>query len=384
MSSLFPTYQRLDIHVKEANGTYLTDENNQTYLDFISGIAVCNVGHRHPEVQKAVEEQLNKVWHVSNLFHQSIQEEVANLLVANSSGDAVFFCNSGAEANEAAIKLARKHTKKHKIITFTKSFHGRTFATMTATGQAKIHEGFGPLVNEFVYLPYNDVESLEAEMDDTVAAIMTEVVQGEGGVVPGTESFLTTIQKLCQEYGALFIVDEVQTGIGRTGKPFAYQHFNLSPDIITAAKGLGSGMPVGAMIGKAFLTESFGPGSHGTTFGGNPIALASAKATLQIIFNKQFLEEVNAKSVTFNNRLAEMLESYSVVKEVRGKGFMIGIECGEYQAQLITEMREKGLLVLGAGPHVIRLLPPLTVSNEELAEALNIMKQVFQELKVTI
>ncbi|WP_210610951.1 acetylornithine transaminase [Priestia flexa] len=384
MSSLFPTYQRLDIHVKEANGTYLTDENNQTYLDFISGIAVCNVGHRHPEVQKAVEEQLNKVWHVSNLFHQSIQEEVANLLVANSSGDAVFFCNSGAEANEAAIKLARKHTKKHKIITFTKSFHGRTFATMTATGQAKIHEGFGPLVNEFVYLPYNDVESLEAEMDDTVAAIMTEVVQGEGGVVPGTESFLTTIQKLCQEYGALFIVDEVQTGIGRTGKPFAYQHFNLSPDIITAAKGLGSGMPIGAMIGKGLLKESFGPGTHGTTFGGNPIALASAKATLQIIFNQQFLEEVNAKSATFKKQLTDMLESYSIVKEVRAKGFMIGIECGEYQAQLITAMREKGLLVLGAGPHVIRLLPPLTVSSEELSEALTVIEQVFQELKITI
>ncbi|MDT2048118.1 aspartate aminotransferase family protein [Priestia aryabhattai] len=384
MSSLFPTYQRLDIHVKEANGTYLTDENNQTYLDFISGIAVCNVGHRHPEVQKAVEEQLNKVWHVSNLFHQSIQEEVANLLVANSSGDAVFFCNSGAEANEAAIKLARKHTKKHKIITFTKSFHGRTFATMTATGQAKIHEGFGPLVNEFVYLPYNDVESLEAEMDDTVAAIMTEVVQGEGGVVPGTESFLTTIQKLCQEYGALFIVDEVQTGIGRTGKPFAYQHFNLSPDIITAAKGLGSGMPIGAMIGKGLLKESFGPGTHGTTFGGNPIALASAKATLQIIFNQQFLEEVNAKSATFKKQLTVMLESYSIVKEVRAKGFMIGIECGKYQAQLITAMREKGLLVLGAGPHVIRLLPPLTVSSEELSEALTVIEQVFQELKITI
>ncbi|MGK0699482.1 acetylornithine transaminase [Priestia flexa] len=384
MSSLFPTYQRLDIHVKEANGTYLTDENNQTYLDFISGIAVCNVGHRHPEVQKAVEKQLNKVWHVSNLFHQSIQEEVANLLVANSSGDAVFFCNSGAEANEAAIKLARKHTKKHKIITFTKSFHGRTFATMTATGQAKIHEGFGPLVNEFVYLPYNDVESLEAEMDDTVAAIMTEVVQGEGGVVPGTESFLTTIQKLCQEYGALFIVDEVQTGIGRTGKPFAYQHFNLSPDIITAAKGLGSGMPIGAMIGKGLLKESFGPGTHGTTFGGNPIALASAKATLQIIFNQQFLEEVNAKSATFKKQLTVMLESYSIVKEVRAKGFMIGIECGKYQAQLITAMREKGLLVLGAGPHVIRLLPPLTVSSEELSEALTVIEQVFQELKITI
>ncbi|RBN37365.1 aspartate aminotransferase family protein, partial [Priestia megaterium] len=210
-------------------------------------------------------------------------------LLEHSNGDAVFFCNSGAEANEAAIKLARKYTQKHKIITFTKSFHGRTFATMTATGQAKIHDGFGPLVNEFVYVPYNDEEALKQEMDDSVAAIMVEVIQGEGGVVPGTEAFLLTIQELCKKHEALFIVDEVQTGIGRTGKPFAYQHFNVSPDIITAAKGLGSGMPVGAMIGKGYLKDAFGPGTHGTTFGGNPIALASAKATLNIIFNEAFL-----------------------------------------------------------------------------------------------
>ncbi|QBP40250.1 acetylornithine transaminase [Paenisporosarcina antarctica] len=383
MSSLFPTYQRFDIHVNEATGTQVIDEKGNTYLDFISGIAVCNLGHRHPEVQKAIEEQLNKVWHVSNLFHLSIQEEVAKKLTDYSNGDAVFFCNSGAEANEAAIKLVRKHTKKHKIITFTNSFHGRTFATMTATGQAKIHDGFGPLVNEFVYLPYNDEEALKSEMDDTVAGIMVEVIQGEGGVVPGTESFLTTIQHLCETYNALFIIDEIQTGIGRTGKPFAYQHFNLSPDIITVAKGLGSGLPVGAMIGKSDLIESFGPGTHGSTFGGNPIALASAKATLNIIFNESFLTEVVEKSEDFKHQLNELVKSYSFVTEVRGKGFMIGIECGEYQAVLLEAMRNKGLLALGAGPHVIRLLPPLTVSKEELSQAIQIIEQTFSEMKIT-
>lgn len=383
MSSLFPTYQRFDIHVNEAKGTQVIDEKGNTYLDFISGIAVCNLGHRHPEVQKAIEEQLNKVWHVSNLFHLSIQEEVAKKLTDYSIGDAVFFCNSGAEANEAAIKLVRKHTKKHRIITFTNSFHGRTFATMTATGQAKIHDGFGPLVNEFVYLPYNDEEALKSEMDDTVAGIMVEVIQGEGGVVPGTESFLTTIQDLCETYKALFIIDEIQTGIGRTGKPFAYQHFNLSPDIITVAKGLGSGLPVGAMIGKSDLIESFGPGTHGSTFGGNPIALASAKATLNIIFNESFLAEVVEKSEDFKHHLNELVKSYSFVTEIRGKGFMIGIECGEYQAVLLEAMRNKGLLALGAGPHVIRLLPPLTVSKEEINQAIQIIVQAFSEMKIT-
>lgn len=383
MSSLFPTYQRFDIHVEEAQGTKLIDDKGNEYLDFISGIAVCNVGHRHPDVQKAVEEQLNKVWHVSNLFHQSIQEDVAGKLVEHSNGDAVFFCNSGAEANEAAIKLARKYTQKHKIITFTKSFHGRTFATMTATGQAKIHDGFGPLVNEFVYVPYNDEEALKQEMDDSVAAIMVEVIQGEGGVVPGTEAFLLTIQELCKKHEALFIVDEVQTGIGRTGKPFAYQHFNVSPDIITAAKGLGSGMPVGAMIGKGYLKEAFGPGTHGTTFGGNPIALASAKATLNIIFNEAFLAEVTEKSFYFINALKNSVADYSFVTDVRGKGFMIGIECGEHQSALLAAMREKGLLALGAGPHVVRLLPPLTVTKEELDEAIHIIEEAFSQTKIT-
>ncbi|WP_110114550.1 acetylornithine transaminase [Bacillus sp. CGMCC 1.16541] len=384
MSSLFPTYQRLDLHIKEANGSTLIDQNGIQYLDFISGIAVCNVGHRNPFVQQAIEEQLNKVWHVSNLFHLNIQEEVASMLVDYSSGDAVFFCNSGAEANEAAIKLARKYTKRHKIITFTKSFHGRTFATMSATGQAKIHEGFGPLLQEFVYVPYNDSKALEAEIDETVAAVMVEVIQGEGGVVPGEKHFLETVQQLCHQYGALFMVDEVQTGIGRTGKMFAYEHYGLSPDIITSAKGLGSGMPIGAMIGKAHLKEAFQAGSHGTTFGGNPVALASAKATLMIISSPNFLEEVQRKGHYLLSELNKRIGDDSRVIDIRGKGLMVGIECGEYAPVIIQSLKEEGLLTLGAGPHVVRLLPPLTVTEGELKQALDSIEKVFSIKHVTV
>jgi acetylornithine/N-succinyldiaminopimelate aminotransferase len=384
MSYLFPTYQRFDVKIKSASGTKLVGEDGQEYLDFISGIAVCNLGHRHPAVQEAVEEQLKQVWHVSNLFHVNLQEEVAELLVQNSCGDAVFFCNSGAEANEAAIKLARKYTKRHKIITFEKSFHGRTFATMSATGQAKIHEGFGPLLQEFVYVPYNDIEAVKKEMDETTAAVMLEIVQGEGGVVPAEAKFLEEIQQLCQKNGSLLIVDEVQTGIGRTGKAFAYQHYNLSPDIITTAKGLGSGLPVGALIGKDYLKEAFGPGSHGSTFGGNPIALAAAKATLAIIFQETFLKEVEQKAAYFMKELQTRLSSIPFITNIRGKGFLIGIECGEKQGELIGKMREKGLLVLGAGPSVIRLLPPLTVTMEEMNEALAIIENVCCHEKISL
>lgn len=384
MSFLFPTYQRFDVKVKSAHGTKLVDENDKEYLDFISGIAVCNLGHRHPAVQKAVEEQLNQVWHVSNLFHVSLQEEVAELLVQHSDGDAVFFCNSGAEANEAAIKLARKYTKRHKIITFEKSFHGRTFATMSATGQPKIHDGFGPLLQEFIYVPYNDIEALKKAVDDTTAAVMLEVIQGEGGVVPAQAEFLQAVQQLCQENEALLIIDEVQTGIGRTGKPFAYQHYGLSPDIITAAKGLGSGLPVGALIGKSHLIEAFGPGSHGSTFGGSPIALAAAKATLQMIFHQDFLNEVEQKSAYFMEELQKRLSSVPFISTIRGKGFLIGIECGEKQSELIGKMREKGLLVLGAGPSVIRLLPPLTVTMEEMNQALTIIENICIKEKISL
>ncbi|WP_017754616.1 acetylornithine transaminase [Calidifontibacillus oryziterrae] len=377
MEAVFPTYARWELEIVKAEGTKVYDQNGKEYLDFIAGIAVCNLGHRPQVVQKALEEQLNKVWHVSNLFQSSLQVEVAKLLTDNSVGDLVFFCNSGAEANEAAIKVARKHTQKSKIITFKQSFHGRTFATMSATGQEKIHTGFGPLLEEFVYLPYNDENELEKAMGDDVAAIMVEVIQGEGGVHPGEYIFLQKCEQLCKKYGALFIVDEVQTGIGRTGKAFAYEHAEISPDVITVAKGLGSGFPVGAMIGKKFLGETFSAGVHGSTFGGNPLAMAAAKATITEIFNSKFLQDVQEKGDYFLDQLTNGLKNIGNVRAIRGKGLLLGIEWSEGATEIITELRTHGLLVLTAGPNVIRLLPPLIVTKEEIDIAVNLIKDVL-------
>lgn len=375
-SALFPNYKRWELEIVEGKGTKVIDANGTEYLDFVSGIAVCNLGHCHPAVVEAVQAQLQKLWHVSNLFENSLQEEVASLLVANSDGQRVFFCNSGAEANEAAIKLARKHTGKSRILTFHQSFHGRTFATMTATGQEKIHSGFGPLLPTFSYLPFNDAAALEQAMDHEVAAVMVEAVQGEGGVTPAQTEFLQAAEKLCKQYGALLIIDEVQTGIGRTGKAFAYQHYGISPDIITVAKGLGNGIPVGALIGKEELADTFSAGTHGTTFGGNMIAMSAAKAVLENVMQPEFLESVTEKEAYFMELLQDVT-SLPFVKEVRGKGLMIGIECNTEAAPFVTELQKKGLLVLVAGPNVIRLLPPLTVTKEELETAASAIKEVL-------
>jgi acetylornithine/N-succinyldiaminopimelate aminotransferase len=383
MGALFPTYNRWDIAVESAEGAKIIAKDGKEYLDFVTGIAVCNLGHRHPVVQEAIENQLKKVWHVSNLFQNELQEETAEILVQHSDGDAVFFCNSGAEANEAALKLARKHTGRSKVITFKQSFHGRTFATMAATGQEKIYQGFGPLLPEFIHLPYNDISALEKEMNEEIAAVMVEIVQGEGGVRPIAELFLKKMEELCRQYGALLIVDEVQTGIGRTGKAFAYQHYDMSPDIITAAKGLGSGFPVGAMIGKEFLRNTFTAGVHGSTFGGNPLAMAAAKATLQVIFQEQFLQEVSEKGIYFQQKLKEELKDCDIVKEIRGLGLMVGIECSQDVAELIKSIHANGLLVLTAGPNVIRLLPPLIVTKEELDKAVNMIKNAIIKEHVT-
>lgn len=373
MSYLFPTYARLDIEVEKAEGAYLYDTNGKKYLDFVSGIAVCNLGHCPKTVSQSIQKQLEKVWHVSNLFQIPFQEKVAKKLVEHSVGDAVFFANSGAEANEAAIKLARKHTGKHKIITFLQSFHGRTYATLSATGQKKVQEGFGPLAPTFEYLPYNDVEAVKSLKGNDIAAIMVEVVQGEGGVVPGDPTFLKAIEEKCKELDALFIVDEVQTGIGRTGKAFAYEHYKISPDIITLAKGLGSGFPVGAMIGKKHLISSFSPGSHASTFGGNPLAMAAADATLDEIFNESFLTSVSEKGKWLKQQLIEQLQDEPLVKDIRGKGLMIGIELNTDVQNVLTSLRENGLLALPAGPKVIRLLPPLTVTKQEMEKAVHLL-----------
>ena len=377
--SLFPTYNRFPLTIVSGKGTKVTDDEGKEYLDFVSGIAVCNLGHRPPAVQQALEKQLNQVWHVSNLYQIPVQEEAAELLSEAAGMGDVFFCNSGAEANEAAIKLARKHTGREKIITFKQSFHGRTFATMSATGQEKIHDGFGSLLPTFEYFPYNDVEAIEEVHDGHVAAIMVEVIQGEGGVVPGTESFLKAVEEKCHELGALLIIDEVQTGIGRTGEAFAYQHYGLDPDIVTAAKGLGSGFPVGAMIGKTELRESFQAGSHGSTFGGNPLASAAVKATLEQILTPSFLDEVTDKGNLFKDRLGSELKNFSSVEEIRGQGLMIGVAVKEEAIQLVHSLRENGLLTVIAGPNVLRLLPPLTVEVEELDEAVRLITDAIRQ-----
>jgi len=384
MTHLFENYARWDVEIVSGSGTKVIDSTGKEYLDFTSGIGVCNLGHCHPHVVEATTNQLQKIWHTSNLFKSSLQEAVAEKLTSYSTGSSVFFCNSGAEANEAAIKLARKYTGKSKIITFLQSFHGRTFATMAATGQEKVKQGFGSMLETFVHLPFNDVEALKNEIDNETAAIMLEIVQGEGGVHIANEDFLATVEQLCKEYGALLIVDEVQTGIGRTGKPFAYEHYQLSPDIITSAKGLGNGFPTGAMIGKDFLKEAFNPGSHGSTFGGNPLAMSAAKATLDLIFDEEFLNEVTEKGEYFKSKLDEILSPLENYKGIRQKGLMFGVEFSDEISSVISLLRDNGLLTLVAGPNVIRFLPPLTVTYGELDAALGIIGGTLLEMqKVT-
>lgn len=379
MSALFNTYNRFDLSVAEAEGSKVTDINGKTYLDFGAGIGVNNLGHRHPAVQQAVKDQLDKYWHVSNLYHVPIQDDVAEALVKNSAGDYVFFCNSGAEANEAAIKLARKATGKTKIITCKQSFHGRTFATMSATGQEKIQTGFGPLLKSFEYVPFNDIEAVKDAIDDNTGAVMLEVIQGEGGVIVGDPSFMKDVEQLCKDNDLLLIVDEIQTGIGRTAKPFGYQHYDISPDVITVAKGLGNGLPVGAMIAKAKYYDVLGPGSHGTTFGGNPLAMAAAKAVLDIVFQDEFIEVIEEKASYLHEKLQSKLGQLPFVSEIRGKGFMIGIECKDDVSTIVSSLLHKGLLVLNASPNVIRLLPPLVVMEKEIDLAVELIYETIQE-----
>lgn len=376
--ALFPTYNRFDVAVQQAEGTIVEDVKGKKYLDFGSGIGVTNLGHRHPAVQKAVEQQLHAYWHTSNLYANPIQEDVAKHITDNSVGDFVFFSNSGAEANEAAIKLARKATGKEKVITFHQSFHGRTFATMAATGQEKVRIGFGPMLEKFAYATFNDIDSVKEVLDDQTAAIMVEVVQGEGGVNPANQSFLDDIVQLCEANGVLLIIDEIQTGIGRTGKKFGYEHYGIEPDIFTLAKGLGNGVPVGAMVAKQALGEYFGPGTHGSTFGGNPIAMAAAKAVTSVVFADAFLLEVEEKSAYLADLLEEHIAPISKVKAIRQKGLMVGIEYDEAVVSLVTTLIDKGMLTLSAGENVLRLLPPLTVTKAELDQGVQLIKETMK------
>jgi len=382
-SALFPTYARFPITLVKGQGSWLWDDRGNRYLDFMSGLAVTNLGHAPAKVKEALVKQLDELWHASNLFRIPGQEEAAKLLTANSHAGAVFFCNSGAEANEAAIKLARRYHRKvlgngrYEIITFKQSFHGRTLATLTATGQDKVKDGFDPLPPGFVTVPLHDEQALRAAITDWTAAVMIEMVQAEGGVIPVDPAFVKAIARLCEEQGLLLIVDEVQTGMGRTGKLFAFQHYGIEPDIFTLAKGLGSGFPVGAMLAKRKLAEAFGPGSHASTFGGTPIAMAAVKATIEMMLADNIPQRAAESGEYLKARLREKLAGCPIVREVRGLGLIVGIECAEPVAELVSEIHRRGLLVVTAGPNVIRLLPNLLVTREEIDLAVDILAGVL-------
>ncbi|TVX89431.1 acetylornithine transaminase [Paenibacillus agilis] len=384
-SSLFPTYNRYPITLVKGEGSRLWDENGREYLDFMSGLAVTNLGHVPEQVKARLTEQLDSLWHVSNLFHIPQQEQAAKLLTERSCADAVFFCNSGAEANEAAIKLARRYhqkianTGRYEVITFEQSFHGRTLATLTATGQDKVKDGFSPLPDGFRCVPYNDIQALEAVITDKTCAIMLEIVQAEGGVIPITAEFAEAVANLCAVHGLLLIIDEVQTGVGRTGRWFAHEHFGLKPDIFTVAKGLGSGFPVGAMLAKQYLRDAFGPGTHGTTFGGTPIAMAAVIGTLETHIEERIPERVAEISSYLLAQLHQKLGANPKVKAIRGMGLIVGIEYDGAAGDMIAQMHQEGLLVVSAGPNVIRLLPSLRVTKEDINAAVAIIERVLAE-----
>ena len=378
MTYLFENYKRAPIEFVKAEGTYLIDSEGKAYLDFSSGIGVTNLGF-HPQVQRALIQQAGRIWHSPNLYLSSLQEQVSQEL-AGSYDYLAFFCNSGAEANEAAIKLARKATGKQGIITFQQSFHGRTFGAMAATGQDKIKKGFGDGVPHFSYAVYNDLASVEKLVNQDTAAVMLELVQGESGVRPAEASFVKDLADFCQREGILLIVDEVQTGIGRTGRLYSFEHYEIIPDIVTLAKGLANGLPVGALLGKSSLAPAFGPGSHGSTFGGNKLAMAAALEILHIMKEAGFLEEVRSKSAILLEQLQLAFQDHPKISAVRGLGMMIGIETSASLSKIVEAARQKGLIILTAGENVIRLLPPLTISKEEIQQGIAILKEVFSEV----
>ncbi|SEJ23039.1 acetylornithine transaminase [Paenibacillus polymyxa] len=384
-SSLFPNYARYPLTLVKGQGSWLWDDQGKRYLDFMSGIAVTNLGHAPQAVAERLKKQIDELWHVSNLFHIPGQERAAALLTANSSADAVFFCNSGAEANEAAIKLARryhqkvKQTGRYEIITFTQSFHGRTLATLTATGQDKVKEGFLPLPAGFKSVPLHDQAALEAAINENTAAIMLEMVQAEGGMYPVDPAFVDVITQLCQEHGLLLIIDEVQTGMGRTGKLFSFEHYGIEPDIFTLAKGLGSGFSVGAMLGKEYLREAFTAGSHGSTFGGTPLAMAAVQATVETIIDDKLPERAAEMGDYLFQSLQKQLADIPFVQDIRGKGLMVGIECAEPVAELVLAGQKKGILFITAGPNVIRLLPNLYVTKDEIDQAVAWIAELIRE-----
>ncbi|MFM1651305.1 acetylornithine transaminase [Brevibacillus sp. B_LB10_24] len=382
---LMNNYSRWPVRLVRGQGNTVWDEAGKSYLDFTSGIAVASLGHVPPRVTKRLHEQVDTLWHTSNLFEHPLQEQAADALTRLSGLDRAFFCNSGAEANEGAIKIARrfaqkvKGTERYEIITFQQSFHGRTLATLTATGQDKVKDGFAPLPTGFKTIPYNDSEALRAAISDKTCGILLELVQGEGGVHAADPEWVKEIRQLCDQHGLLMLVDEVQTGIGRTGEWFAFLHYGIKPDVVSLAKALGSGFPVGAVLATEQAAEAFAPGTHGTTFGGNPLAMAAALATLETIEQENLLARVREKSGELEKRLKQLQQQLpEQVVSVRGKGLLLGVELTRPAADVIAYARDKGLLILSAGPQVIRLLPSFITTEEEIAHACEVLAEAIQ------
>ena len=388
VSALAKNYSRRKISFKKGKGSFLYDNNGQKYLDFVQGIAVNSLGHSNPHLIKAVSEQSKKLWHISNAFIIPEGERLAKRLTKKTFADYVIFQNSGTEATEAAIKVARRYfysigqPKKNRVLCIKNSFHGRTLAAIFASGSKKMTEGFGPKVQGFDHFEFGNIKSLKKSITKKTAAIMVETVMGEGGIKVISKKFLKEIEKICKKKKILLIFDEIQCGIGRSGKFFAYEYSNVKPDIVPIAKGIGGGFPIGAVLMNKKVASGMIPGSHGSTFGGNPLAMSVGNAVLDQIFKRGFLKNVQKISKYFHSELKKIWKDYpNIIKEVRGLGLLIGLQLHQDQSRFIKKLMENNLLTIKAGENVVRILPPLTVKKKEVDLAIKIIKKVCKEYK---
>lgn len=379
------TYTRHPILLVRGEGTRVWDSTGKEYLDFVGGIAVCNLGHCHPEVAKALEEQAKQLIHCSNFYYIGPQVELARRLCEHSFGERVFFCNSGSEANEAAIKLARKYAKEHygegryEIITMENSFHGRTMGSLSATGQKKFHKGFEPLLPGFQYVPFDDLKAVEGAIGPQTCAVMVEPIQAEGGVNLPSPGYLKGLRKLCDQTGILLIYDEVQVGMGRTGKFFAYQHWDAPPHIMTLAKSLANGVPIGAMVATEEVAQAFSPGTHATTFGGNPLATRVGCVVIDTLLEGGILQNCQDMGTYLLKGLLDLKERYTFINDVRGKGLMIGAELAFEGKEIVDRCLERGFLINCTTDRVLRFIPPLIVTQDEINRLLSTLDEVFAE-----
>ena len=384
--SLMNTYSRFDIVFEKGLGSKVYDINGKEYIDFVSGVAVNCLGHSHPAIIKAINDQSSNLMHVSNLYWNTKQLEVAKKLCDYSDHDKVFFCNSGTEAVEAALKLARKYGKqnegnqKNEIIYMENSFHGRTFGALAVTGQEKYQKDFMPLMGGVKSAKFNDIEDIKNKINENTCAVIVEPIQGEGGIVVAQIDFLKEVKELCKKYDALLIFDEIQCGMGRTGSLFAYEKFDVIPDVICMAKGLGGGFPIGAVVATQKAASAFVPGDHGSTFGGNPLGCSVALAVLEELMDKGVVNEVNEKSKYIINKVLELKNKYNVISKIHGMGLMLGIKLETDKSKVINKCIEKGLLLVGAGEDVVRIVPALNITKEEIDKGLDILDKVLYEL----